>query len=510
MNTEYRVIDINTLFGRRLDPDPRFSCDSLASELDRHQVAYALTCSQQGIDYSPQGGNRETVAAAQRHPNLIAVGTLNPRDTFGWRTEADQCLDEGIRVFRFFPHTQAWAPGSLAFTEILQYLHQRQAVIIVGISERGGEWNTVADIARVTHPIGIPVILAETYYANKPEVIPLMRQYRHLYADTSFLATVDEVHSLVNAVGHQRLLYGSATPCHSMQKALNQVLDADLPDDQKRAILGGNAARLLKLRASHFKGRPTLSSAEPKGFSEPIIDVHSHLGLWMTGLYHEDYDPTHMLARMRKAGISQSIVSSYGSMRYDLTEGNRRLANAIEGHPGLLGMIELDPRQYDLSCAEMERYYRLPHFVACELELSHLDCPTGSPEVKKLMKAIARYGRPVLFMPQRGDADVAAEIDLARTNPTLSIIHAHGADPAWARAAKNTPNLNIEYCFSRTSHHRIRDGIDILGPERVLFGSDQTFLSPAGQIGLYFDARLNPRERELILHANARRMYRLK
>jgi predicted TIM-barrel fold metal-dependent hydrolase len=510
VSTGTRVIDINTIFGLRLDPDPRYTSETLAMELDRHHVACALTCSRQGVDYSPGCGNRETIAAARRHPGLVAVGTLNPHDMFGWQAEADRCFADGINVFRFFPRTQRWEPGSEAFREILEYLHRHHAVIIVGISELGGEWNTVDAVARATHPLGIPVVLAEIYYANQAEVIALMRKHAHLYADTSFLATVDAVQCMAGSVGHERLLYGSASPWHPMQKALNQVLDADLPAIQKAAILGGNAERLLKLDPVMLKGRPVLDSLDPVGFEERIIDVHSHLGLWMTGLCQENYDPSCMLARMRKAGISHSILSSYEGMRYDIASGNRALADSIEGHPELLGMVELDPRQYELSCAEMERYYRLPNFSACELELSHLDCPTGSAEVRRLMAVIARHGKPVLLMTQQGDADAAAEIALANANPSLTIVHAHGADPAWARAVKGTPNICVEYCFSRTTHHRVREGIDILGPERVLFGSDQTLLSPAGQIGLYHDARLDARERELILHANARRIYRIK
>ena len=508
MKTHNVVIDVNTVFGLRLDSDPRYSAATLSADLTRHHVACALTCSRQGVDYSPRMGNRETIAATRRHKNLAAVATLNPRDIFGWRAEVDRCLADGIKVFRFFPRTQGWAPGSQAFVDILRYLRRRQAIAMVGIAEWGGEWNTVAEVVRAAEPVGLPLILAETSYGNEPEVISLMRKFPHLYADTSFLATVDEVQGMVETVSHERLLYGSAGPSHPMQKALNQVLDADIPGDQKRAILGGNAMRLLHIKPSLFKGRPMLPSLQPVGFDEEIIDIHSHLGLWATNRRVENYDPTCMLRRMRKAGITHGLLSSYESMRYDLAAGNRAIMTAIEGHPELWGMIELDPRQFELSCAEMDRYYGEPNVAACELELSHLGCPTGSPEVKMMMKAIAKRGKPVLFMPMGGDEDVAAEIELARANPKLTIVHAHGAEPAWARAVKDTPNICIEYCYSRTTHHRVREGIDILGPERVLFGSDQTLLSPSGQVGLYYDARLNAREREFILHANARRIYK--
>ncbi len=507
MKTGVKVIDVNTRFGLRLNPDPRYAPEALAAELDRHRVACALACSNQGVEYGYGAGNSETLAAARRHPALLPAAIINPRDTFGWRAEVDRCLAAGVRAFRFFPRAQGWTPDAAAFVDILRYLKRRRAVPMVAISEGGGEWSTAAAAARAAAGLGLPVVLTETYYTNQPEVIALMRRHRNLYADTSFLATVDAVRCMVDAVGARRLLYGSHAPWHAMQKALNQVLDADISAADKRAILGGNARRLLRLNPARLRGRPSLATLEPVGFDEPIIDVHSHLGLWMMTVRRENYDPAGMLARMRKAGIVRGIVSSYESMRYDLAAGNRAIAAAIAGRPELLGMVELDPRQFDLSCAEMDRYYRQGNFAACELELSHLGCPTDSPEVKRLMKEVACRGKPILFMPRAGDADAAAEIELARANPRLTMVHAHGAEPAWARAARPAPNLCIEYCYSRATHHRIREGLDILGPERVLFGSDQTLLSPSGQIGLYHDARLTARERRLVLTANARRLY---
>ena len=75
------------------------------------------------------------------------------------------------------------------------------------------------------------------------------------------------------------------------------------------------------------------------------------------------------------------------------------LSTAIAGHPELLGYVELNPHQLEASCEQMDRYYALPNFVGCELELSHTVQPTGSPEVRELMAEIAKRGKPVLFMP---------------------------------------------------------------------------------------------------------------
>ncbi|MEI7435328.1 MAG: amidohydrolase family protein [bacterium] len=503
------VIDINTVFGLRVNSDPRYEPAALSASLTAHQVALAFTCSRLGVDYFAPLGNTATIEACRHFPNLSPVAVVNPRDSFIWQADVDRCLSEGIRLFRFFPRTQGWSPTSRAFRDIVSYLASRKAIIIASVSELGGEWDTARALAEATDGLEIPLIFAEAYYSTLPEVLALMKDHRQIYADTSFLATINSVEQIADAVGYNRLLYGSAAPWHPMQKSLNQVLEARIPDAQKQAILGGTAMQLLGLPATMFADTPSLASLEPLSFDQPVIDIHSHLGCFAIPVRQEDHNPAGMLERMRRLGITRSILSSAESLRYDVASGNRKIAGAIEGHPGLYGMVELDPWHLDLSCAEMDRYLSRPDFAAVEIELSHIACPTGSPQVRALMTEIARRGKPVLFMPHMGDADVEAEIELARANPSLTIVHAHGAEPEWARAVKNTPNICVEYCFSRTTHHRLREGIDILGPERVLFGSDQILLSPAGQIGLYYDANLSPRERQLIMHDNARRLYRL-
>ena len=44
------IIDVNTFFGKAVDPDPRYSLEFLRSELDRHAVACA--CNHSGSQES--------------------------------------------------------------------------------------------------------------------------------------------------------------------------------------------------------------------------------------------------------------------------------------------------------------------------------------------------------------------------------------------------------------------------------------------------------------------------
>jgi len=503
------VIDVNTAFGRHSEHDYDLSLNNLLAALDEHRVAGALSYSLRGVHYDPHTGNSESIAAARAHPHLIPVATLDLRDCLGWEDELAACLQQGAHVFRFFPQIQGWSIASRLFQQVLARLSSTGAALVFSTAEAGFDgWGAAEEIADITADHGLPVILTDTYYNNMAEVISLMQHCPHLYAETNWLATVGAVEIMAEEVGVDRLLFGSATPFRPLQKALNQVLETSLSAEDKAAILGGNAIRLLKLAPDVLAGRPQLTSLEPQTFAEPIIDVHSHLGYWRCPVRQEGYDPTQMLARMRRFGITRSVLSSYEGMRYDMEAANREVAAAIEGHSELRGYVELNPHQLAASCAEMDRYFQSPNFVGVELELIHTVHATDSPEVKQLTAEIARRGKPALFMAaSRNDAAVMR--DLARANPGLPIILAHGIDVHWARAIANTPNLFAEFCASRPNNYDIRDVLALLGPKRLLFGSDQTLLSVGAAVGLYWDARLTPYERRLILSENARRIFDL-
>jgi len=502
------VIDVNTSFGKRVDPDPRFTPAALCEELARHKVARACAFSQQGLYYSALYGNEETLQVARQYPALLPVATLNPRESIGWQDEINRLLRAGIKILRVFPGQQGWSIATSRFREILDYLHGSGIALMISSVDCPTGWELPSQIAKMTATLEMPVILTDTGYNNMAESIAAMQKYPHVYADTRWLAAMGAVEITVEAVGADRLLYSSMAPLLPMQKALNQVLEAHISDADKIAILGGNAMRLFEISPEQLAGAPQLDSLEPAKFDEEIIDVHSHLGYWAFPIRNENYDPTQMLARMQRFGITRSILSSYESMRYDLAAGNRAVAQAIEGHPELLGYVELDPHHLELSCAEMDKYYALPNFAGCEIELTHIPCPTGSPKVRALFAEMAKRGKPVLFMPN-SEGDAEAERALGREFPNLNIIHAHSFDGAWAQVVKDTPNIHVEHCYSRGSHIPVIETLQILGPERVLFGSDQTLLSVGAAVGLYLDAGMTPEERQLVLSGNARRIFSL-
>ncbi len=503
------VIDVNTTFGKRVDPDPRCSAAALVDEMDRHAVALALSLSWRGAEYDMYTGNDESFQASRTHRQMLPVGTIDPRDGLGWEREIDRCLRNDMRALRLYPEAQQWSVDSQIFRRIVKKLVGSGTCLLLSLSAPGNGPEFCSRVARLTADAGISVVFTDIYYYEVSEVIETMREYAHIYAETNWLATLDAVAIMADAVGVERVLYGSGAPAHPMRKALNQVLETDLPVESKAKILGGNAKALFGIGKRELEGRPQLTDLAPRLSAEHLVDVHAHLGYWRITCRDENYDPTEMLRRMKRYNVTRSVLSSYESMRYDLAAGNREVARAIEGHPELHGYVEVDPYHLELSCQQMDRYYRSKNFAGCEVEATHIPCHTGSECMRKLMREIAKRGRPVLFMPLSAE-DAALERELGRQNPDLAIIHAHSFDAEWARVVADTPNIYVEHNQSRPSHHSVRDTIDILGPERVMFGSDHTFLSVGAALGLYLDANLSTDEQRLVLHGNAERVFKLK
>ena len=98
----------------------------------------------------------------------------------------------------------------------------------------------------------------------------------------------------------------------------------------------------------------------------------------------------------------------------------------------------------------------------------------------------------------------------AERNPELVIIKAHGDDIQGARQVEDLRNVYFEFCSSDISPGRIRRSVDVLGPQRILFGTDQQLFAPWYQLGAYLDAIKDEDEADLIFRQNPRRIFDLR
>ncbi|MAG36733.1 MAG: hypothetical protein CL878_10910 [Dehalococcoidia bacterium] len=498
------VVDVNTRYGMQAGGNLDLSLPRLAQELDSHDIALAFTCSLGAVEYDHESGNRGTLQATERYPWLLPAATLDVRRYLDWEAEVERCLQAGVRLFRFFPELQRWSVSGTPFADLMARLAGSRVAVM--LSGRGPDTPTA--IAQATAEHGLPVILTDTFYDNMGEVIATARRHAHIYIETNYLSTPKAVDIMVREVGADRLLYGSAAPEYSVQRALNEVLEADITEGEKAAILGQNALRLFGLDPELATGRPRLTSAEMVRLPGPIIDVHCHLGRWRLPV--PDGGATGLLALMRQAGVDRAIISSSQAIVYDISGGNRALADAIAGHPELLGYVVVNPNHLEQSCEELDRYYALPNFVGAKLHMYYSQDTTRSASGQALLREVAERGKPLKIHVEEDQAGALRALrELALTYPDWSIIKAHGGNGQSAEVVADVPNIYFEFGGSGGRAQDIRQALDVLGPRRVMFGSDADLCDIGKQIGVYYDVALAPEEREQVLFDNASRVFKL-
>lgn len=499
---KFDVIDCNTHFGFLPYRDTDVSLDKLLATMEAYGVRGAMCYSLKGVAYDFAEGNDETWDACSR-PGILPVATVDPRRHIGVIEEIEKRRNQGFLALRLFPELQGWRFNSVMTKPIIRELERLGMPLMIASGGNG----PVNDILSMIEGCSFPVILHNTGYGNLAEILAALKENPNLYADTQMNDTPDSLRVSVDAVGAERFVFGSGSPSTSMRSSLNGVLEAEITDEQKALILSGNVSRILG--AEVLPASVNLNLDKPFA-GIPIIDIHSHYGKWPFPMRR--WGVEYSLELMRKRGISKTVMSSASAIVYEFTEGNAKMAEAIEGHPELLGYVTVNPNYFDASCRELEKYYKKPNFVGAKIHPSYARRPINAPQTRALVRKIAEYGKPLLIHTY-GAGTPGQILDLAGDCPNLPIIMGHGGADAWREAAevvRQSENVYMEFCCSGLETDKVRRSIGIAGDQKILFGSDLDLIHPAFIAGCYEEAKLSRAEMENILYKNASRIFGIK
>jgi predicted TIM-barrel fold metal-dependent hydrolase len=466
------MIDVSVLVGGspRLTPAEAYGLGAAVGELRAHGVSSALVASRTGASYRQEVGNAVVLRAAGSADGvqLYPVASLNPVQFLGWSAELERVLAAGAVAVRFWPDTPF---GSEAFRAIVEAVRGRCPLLIP--VERFGD---ASAIGAATAGLG-PVVLLGGHYTQVGDCLAAMARWPHLYLETSRLAHFRAIQSCVASVGAGRLLFGSGTPARPIQSALNAVLSADITDDDRRAILAGNASRLFGLPLEPFS-LPTPTSAAN------LIDVHGHIGA--LGLPTPWVEPREQVAAMASYGIVHTIASSLRAIADDALAGNAEAFAAVGA--GLDAYVVVNPNDLEGSCAAMDDAYGRGVAVGAKLHCNYSGQSTASRACLTLMREVARRGRPLKIHVDGVGWDEALA-SVAADYPTWKVIVAHAGPGTPAReSACVGPNVYLELSTSFPDLPVAREVVRRVGPDRLLFGSDAPLLEPGYVLGLYADA----------------------
>ena len=254
------IIDFHT----HTFPDP--IADAAIDRLSRQANITAYTCGTAaglllaeraaGVDRSiilPVATKPEQVhhindyaAAHNKHAfvtNMFSFGCIHP-DYEDWKQELDRLASanmRGVKIHPAYQQTDLDDPKYLRILERCTPEKARSALRQVGpvklvLAHMGGWrcWEQVPELLADTSAL-LDTSFSLGSLTPRDEALPLDRQ---MLSDEAFV-------SLVRAFGAERILFGSDCPWGSPQNDLQHIRRLPLTDEEKAAILGGNAKRLL-------------------------------------------------------------------------------------------------------------------------------------------------------------------------------------------------------------------------------------------------------------------------
>lgn len=198
-------------------------------------------------------------------------------------------------------------------------------------------------------------------------------------------------------------------------------------------------------------------------------------------------------------------------MRADISAGNRAAAAFAARDSRVRAMVHVYPRHGQFALDEIERWMDVG-FHGVKVWVNYADEPSMFPIAERVIK----WGKPLIIhamhktvgqLPLESDATHIA--GLARIYPELKIVMAHvgGNFIHSCERVADCPNVWTDpsgtFCETGMVEHAVR----VLGPDRVMFGTDAPGADYVNNIAKVAAADLPPDTIRKILADNARKLW---
>lgn len=239
------VIDMHAHLGVINFTIPDVSPASMVAGMDRLGVSRSVVSHMACMSADPERGNRELQAALAAFPDrLLAYLSVWPFSAEWVAQQAEHWLAQpgfiGIKIHNStgFPYTHD------AYTPLYAQAQERRLPVLLHTWGAEAEFAQVRELA-ARYPEAA-FLLAHSGCSNEATYCALARDYAHVYLDTTLsMPRRGLVERLVEGAGADKVVWGSDVYFLGQAQQLGKILGADLDDDVKAQLLGGNGRRLL-------------------------------------------------------------------------------------------------------------------------------------------------------------------------------------------------------------------------------------------------------------------------
>jgi len=564
---DWNLFDAICVVGRhcRLEAGMPHTAEDLLEEMDRHGIAEALVLDSLSRELHPADGNARVLEATRLSPRLHPAWAALPPGVAEDQPKPDDLVrrmrQHGVGALFLFTGQYRFNLSDWCLDELLGPLAEARVPAFIVPYEAGAtwggtdqtDWPGVVDLCRRWPTL--PVVVSEWRIRRTQRLA-----YRALDACPNLRIELSGywlyrgIEYITGRWGAGRLLFGSNWPTFNPGMTLCPLTLADISNEDKRRIAGGNLRELvawcsppagsntlpLVLEPSGGKqgrrpgeevdefgwvslGPASLAPHPSAGGSAPaadefvrfgrtgerpsgmrFCDCHGHLGGRFSHYHVPGGDLEATVREMERLGVEKACVFSFAGVTSDEAFGNDIVAEAVRRHPErFVGFTLLNPhRGRDAMRRELERCAKLglrgikliPHYQ-------------GYPEHGPLVDVACQWAhdrKQIILNHSWGSPEQMER--LATAYPDACFIAGH-TTTAYADLMKRHANLFVCSCPLLGPRDCERT-VAAIGSDRLLFGSDLQDLPIAWGLGPILFARLPAEEKRLVLGGNLRRLLR--
>ncbi len=251
-------------------PDLDYTVRGLLAEMDRNGIEYGVIIQLHEAPSVAEGLDEARRSTSEAKGRLLPVTTVDPTQGPDEVHHAIELWDRDptIRGVKLYPGYQSFYPHDPRVEPILEFAHRRHLPVLI----HQGDTLTPGGLVKYARPIevdevavryrDVPFVLCHLGNPWVHEAAELVYKNENVYADTSGLLAHPSaplfdrmvaqsrrvVEQAIVTVGRSdRFLYGSDWPLEELQVAVALIESLDLPEADRRKILGENARRLFRL-----------------------------------------------------------------------------------------------------------------------------------------------------------------------------------------------------------------------------------------------------------------------
>jgi predicted TIM-barrel fold metal-dependent hydrolase len=255
------IIDVNAYLGSFAFRQLRHNtADGLLKLMDAKGIDRAWVSSAASITYrNVQSGNEEVADAVRRHHDrLIPFAVINPFYA-GWEDDLDECHKEfGMKGLRLYPKWHNYALSDSCCLDLIDAATERGMLISIPFrAEDYRQRSWLVDVKDVTAAEIVPLVKARPKarfvllngvgFGGSPLGKPASGLPANYWIEISRLSAVmaNEIGKLVQALGADRVVFGTGMPFNAPDPSLVKMEAAGLGEAEKEKIFAKNAAGLL-------------------------------------------------------------------------------------------------------------------------------------------------------------------------------------------------------------------------------------------------------------------------